>query len=524
MRHITDLPAEVFTIIGDFLSCRNSIHSSVLTCKLFHEHFSHLLWKAVAVSASDFHPGPDPISLKAHAHLVHTLSYEGHLQKEYYNISFPRLISLRLWINGLKSSYQALDNDWSILVMLNRTVRDIEVLAYTSICLVDFWSAIVISLYSPRRLTINGTQLSVVMDDEDTRAFWGACGRFEEINYKGRDQVATSRGFMDYDYSQLKRLRYKSTDFAPHAPGLVDWIGKCFNLTQFRWQYGVRLIPLQQFADLALISTWPLLEDIRIGKTSGTDEQLGVILGHLPPLKHWKLKSGCFGQLAFDQLRDRHFGSITTLRMPKVNTFTSHMALETLSNCPQLEVFEACRISLEDLCLYPRPWACRRLRRLVVFVTMASNQGDGTETLFFEQLSRLEQLEDIDVSQTPLLDSDYRAIFEPAPQWRLDHGLSQLSTLSQLRSFKCNRAMQDMRVEDVEWMLEHWPLLRVFSRRVSLDKDAQRLITALIEERGCNSISDHGFLVRYMTSIFDKRKYLRAYSTPLVTIQISIFQ
>ncbi|KAK5817038.1 hypothetical protein F5H01DRAFT_342285 [Linnemannia elongata] len=487
MRHITDLPSEVLTVIGAFLPCRNSIHSTVLTCKLFHEHFSHLLWKVVAVSTNDFNPGPDPTSLKAHAHLVHALCYEGHLPREYYNISFPRLTSLHLWINGIKSSSQALDTDWSILVMLNPTVRDVEVLAYTPICLVDFWSAIVMSLYSPRRLTISGMQLSVTIDDEDTKAFWRACGQFEEINYKGRDLAATSRGFIDNDYSQLKRLRYKSTDFPPHATGQVDWIGKCCNLTQFRWQCELRLIPLQRFADLAQMSTWPLLEDFRLGKTSGTDEQLGVILGHLPPLKHWKLKSGSFGPLAFDQLRSRHFDRLTTLRMPKVGTFTSHMALETLSHCPQLEVFEACRISLEDLSLPPRPWVCRRLRRLAVFFTVAGNQGDGAETLFFEQLSRLEQLEDIDVSQTPRLGSDYKSIFEPAPQWRLDHGLSRLSTLPRLRSFKCDRAMQDMRMEDVEWMLVHWPLLRVFSRRVSLDKEAQRLITALIEERGCNS-------------------------------------
>ncbi|KAF9547309.1 hypothetical protein EC957_008658 [Mortierella hygrophila] len=489
MRHITDLPTEVITVIGDFLPCRNSIHSTVLTCKLFHEQFSRLLWKAVAVSTNDFNPGPDPTSLKAHAHLVHDLSYEGHLQGEYYNISFPRLTSLYLWANEIKSSSQALDADWSILVMLNRTVRDIDISAYIPICLVDVWDAIVTSLYCPRRLTISGKYLSVIMNDEDTRAFWRACGRFEEINYKGRDQAATSRGFVDYDYSQLKRLRYKATEFASHAQGQIDWVGKCYNLTQFRWEYSKRLIPLQRFADLAQMSTWPLLEDICIGRTSGTDEQLGVIFGHLPPLKHWKLKSGCFGPLAFDQLRGRHFDSITTLRMPKVDTFTSRMALETLSHCPQLEVFEARRISLEDICLSPRPWVCRRLRRLVAFFTMASNQSDGAETLFFEQLSRLEQLEDIDVSQAPLLGSDYKAIFEPAPQWRLDHGLSRLSTLSRLRRFKCDHGMQDMRVEDVEWMLVHWPSLRMFSWRVSLDKDAQRDITALIEERGCNSIS-----------------------------------
>ncbi|KAF9152104.1 hypothetical protein BG015_005763 [Linnemannia schmuckeri] len=487
MRHITDLPTEVLTVIGDFLPTRTSIHAAILTCKLFHEHFTHLLWRAVAVSTNASTLSPDLRSLRAHAHLVHALSYDGHLQKEYYSISFSRLTSLHLWINGLESMPQELDADWSILLMLNPSVRDIEVLAYTPICLTNFWDAAVISLHSPRRLTIGGTQMRVNLDGEDTKAFWRACSRFEEINYKGRDQAAASRGFVDYDYSQLRRLRYKSTDFAPHAPGQVDWVGKCRNLTQFRWQFSTRLIPLQQFANLAQMSTWPLLEDLRIGRTSGTDEQLGIILHHLSPLKHWALKSGDFGPSAFHQLRDRHFDSLTTLRMAKVDTFTSPMALAALSYCSQLKVFEAGRISLEDLHLSSRPWACRRLKRLKTFFTMGDSKDNETETLFFEQLSKMEQLEEIDVSQTPRLGSDYKAIYEPAPQWRLDHGLSRMSTLSRLWSFKCDRTMQDMRVEDVEWMLAHWPLLRMFSRSVSLGKDTQRLITALIEQRGCNN-------------------------------------
>ncbi|KAF8948413.1 hypothetical protein BGZ47_004995 [Haplosporangium gracile] len=487
MRHITDLPTEVLTVIGDFLPTRTSIHAAILTCKLFHEHFSHLLWKAVAVSTSASTPGPDPNSLKAHAHLVHALSYDGELQREYYYISFSRLTSLHLWINGPVSVPQELDTAWSTLLMLNPTVRDIEVLAYTPIWLRDFWDAAVISLHSPRRLTISGTQMCVILYGLDTKAFWRACSQFEEINYKGRDQAATSRGFMDYDYSQLRRLRYKSTDFTPHAPGQVDWVGKCRNLTQFRWQCSTRLIPLERFANLAQMSTWPLLEDLRIGRTSGTDEQLGIILHHLSPLKHWALKSGDFGPSAFDQLRDRHFDSLTTLRMPKVDTFTSPMALAALSYCSQLEVIEAHRISLKDLHLPSRPWACRRLKRLKAFFTLDDNKDDGTETLFFEQLSKLQQLEEIDVSQTPRLGSDYKAIYEPAPQWRLDHGLSRISALSRLWSFKCDRTMQNMRVEDVEWMLAHWPLLRLFSWSVSLDKDTQRLITTLIEQRGCNN-------------------------------------
>ncbi|KAG0312058.1 hypothetical protein BGZ97_011463 [Linnemannia gamsii] len=454
-RIITDLPIEILTVIGDFLSTRASIHASVLTCKLFHEHFSPLLWKALAVSSSVSTSGPDPNNLRNHAHLVQAFSYEGHLLAEYYQISFPRLSSIHLWINGLESTSKELEADWSRLIMLNPTVRNVEILAYTPIYFTSFWDAVFTSLRSPGRLTIGGARM---LTGEDTKAFWRACSRFQEIDYKGSDQAVAPHGFVDYDYSRLKRLRYKSMDFAFPAPGLLQWLGKCCNLTKFRWQCHSRLIPLQQFADMAQMSLWPLLDDLHIGKTSGTDGQLGVIIQHLPPLKHWTLKSGNFGPASFAQLQDRHFGSLTTLSMPKVDTFTSHMALKALSNCSQLEVFEARRISLQDLRLSPQFWTCRRLRRLRVFFTMDSSKDIGAETLLLEQLSKLEQLEEIDVSQMPRLGPDYKAIYEPAPQWRLDHGLAQLATLSRLWSFKCERTMQDMRVEDVKWMLAQWPV------------------------------------------------------------------
>ncbi|KAG0286138.1 hypothetical protein BGZ96_009741 [Linnemannia gamsii] len=462
MRRITDLPIEILTVIGDFLPTRTSIHASVLTCKLFHEQFSPRLWKALAVSTNVSTFGPDPSNLRNHAHLVQAFSYEGHLQAEYYHISFPRLSSIHLWINGLESTPQELDADWSRLLMLNPTIRDIEILAFTPIHLASFWDAVFTSLRNPRRLKIGGSRMCT---GEDTKAFWRACSRFEEIDYKGSDQAVAPHGFADYDYSRLKRLRYKSMDFAFPAPGLLNWLGKCRNITKFRWQCSSRLIPLQQFADLAQMSLCPSLEDLHIGKTSGTDGQLGIIIRHLPPLKHWTLKSGNFGPTSFAELQDRHFGSLTTLSMPKVDTFTSHMALKALSYCSQLEVFEARRISLEDLRLSPRPWTCRRLRRLKVFFTMAASKDIVSETLLLEQLSRLEQLEEIDVSQMPRLGPDYKAVYEPAPQWRLDHGLAQLAPLSRLWSFKCENTMQDMRVEDVKWLLAQWPLLRQFSQK-----------------------------------------------------------
>ena len=486
MAHITNLPAEILTVIGGYIRGLNSMRAAILTCQHLHQSLIPVLWKRITVS-DKIHPlSAKADALKAHAHLVYELNYAGYLNTEYYDISFPHLTSLKLLVSEEVEgrSPQELDSCWARLLLFNPTVCDIEILAFSGIYLKDFWDTAFTSLHCPGQVTIGGTQMRVTPDDEDTKAFWRACSRFEEVNYRGGDQAATSRGFMDYEYSQLKRLRYSTLVFTFPGSAQVEWVGKCHNLTKFHWECDGGLIPLQQFADLAQMSTWPLLEDFCLGRTCGTDGQFSTILRYLPPLKHWALKSGGFGLSAFDQLRDRHFDSLKTLRMSKVDTFTSQMAMDVLSHCSQLEVFEARRISLEDLGLSPGPWACRRLRRLVVFFTMDNNQDINLTTMLFEQLSKLEQLQEIDVSQTTRYGWDYKLITEPAPQWRLDHGLAQLSTLPRLWRLTCSSTRQDMRVEDVEWMLAHWPLLREFSWLVSRDTDTQRIISTMLKKRG----------------------------------------
>ncbi|KAF9328826.1 hypothetical protein BGZ91_000820 [Linnemannia elongata] len=485
MAHINDLPAEILAVIGGYIRGLNSMRAAIFTCKHLHQHLLPVLWKQISVSDRT-HPLSTKVdALRAHAHLVHRLNYAGYLDTGYYDISFPHLTSLILSVTEEIEgrSPQELDSSWAQLLLLNPTICHIEIFAFSRIYLKDFWDAAFTSLYYPRRVTIDGTDMHVAPDEEDTKAFWRACSRFEEVNYRGRDQAATSWGFMDYDYSQLKRLCYNTLDLILPGSTQVEWVGMCHNLTKFHWECDRGLIPLQRFADLAQISTWPMLEDFRIGSTSGTDWQFSTILRHLPPLKHWALKSGGFGVSAFDQLRDRHFDSLKTLHISNVDTFTSQMAMEVLLHCSQLEVFEARRISLEDLGLTPGPWACRRLRRLVVFFTMDNNQDINLTTMLFEQLSKLELLQEIDVSQKICYGWDYNLISEPAPQWRLDHGLAQLSTLPRLWRLTCYGTRQDMRVEDVEWMLAHWPLLREFSWLISRDADTQKAITAMLKKR-----------------------------------------
>ncbi|KAF9925709.1 hypothetical protein FBU30_004575 [Linnemannia zychae] len=272
----------------------------------------------------------------------------------------------------------------------------------------DFWNAISNSLHNPRRLVF---KTFIRVYQEDVEAFWKACSRFEEIDYDGSEQWIHD-GFKDQYFPRLKRLHYSTSDGTMST--LLKWLPNCRNLKDLKCITRIEPIEVQSFANIVK-ETWPFMESLELGSTSGTDEVFAILMRSLPALKNWGLGGGSFGLEAFTQLRNRHFDTLTTLRMANIDLFSSEMVLE---------------------------------------------------------------LEEIDVSRP------YgRMTVSPAPQWRLDHGLSQLKTLKRLRRFACDNNHLDMGFKDVQWILDHWPSLKIFTGTVAqypIDQDA---ITKLVRER-----------------------------------------
>ncbi|KAG0286137.1 hypothetical protein BGZ96_009740 [Linnemannia gamsii] len=482
MAHITDLPIEILTIIVTvYIYKRPHIRATILTCRLFHQQFNHLLWTYISLCTSSKSPSAD--ALKSHANLVRRLFHEEILPWEYYNITFPHLDNLGLWVSVEDPLKEEASPRWSSFLALNPSVCEIKIFTGASLCLKDLWDTIIASPHSHKRLTINGSDLVPISQQTSVNTFWGACTQFEEIEYHGRERLPLE-GFEGVDFSRIKRFHY-SPVVNVAEPLRLDWIGKLYNLRALKYssEYD-NPIPLNNFAVLAAIPAWPLLESLELGPTSGSDGEFAIMLHNLPPLRQWSLRTGDFGPASFTQLRDRHFDNLTTLRMSSVTTFTGPMALEALSGCPNLEVFKACCISLKDLRQVPQPWICRRLKQLKVFFVANTEDSKSDTVTLFRQLSRLELLEHIDNDLDYISATNARSIRGQAPKWRLDHGLTQLSTLSRLILFESKDTEHDMRLEDVQWMLEHWPRLIIFTcKSPSPDPATRDLISALLKQR-----------------------------------------
>ncbi|KAG0273422.1 hypothetical protein BGZ96_004854 [Linnemannia gamsii] len=130
------------------------------------------------------------------------------------------------------------------------------------------------------------------------------------------------------------------------------------------------------------------------------------------------------------------------------------MALEILQECIHLEVFETDCIALKGLRLIiDKPWACLGLTRLRA--TFESDPDDSEmDRIVFEQLARLTRLREFDMSRLTVNDAEM------------------------------DDTNQEVTMEDAEWMLEHWPLLKKLKGQLTSDARTEDLLAGMLRDRG----------------------------------------
>lgn len=376
------------------------------------------------------------------------------------------------------------DSNWAHLIRLNPTIRDINFVIREDLetATSEFWEAVGTSLHNPRRLKVGGDCFHVYQDSAQYM-FWRACSRFEEFEYVGfnqwESQVATR-----LDFTRLKRLSYSTMTLDGNPDRDMDFFSHCRGLTKLSWTNDSSQFPIGEFLEYLKQSTWPLLNDLSLDSIIHSHEDFATVIHQLPPLQRFRLNAPnygphSFGPQCFGYLGHYHFETLRYLNMDGCRSFSSRMALVTLVNCHLLEEFSTQRICVFELANC-RPWVCHGLKRLAVHFD--GNLGRSGIPVF-NQLSRLTCLEELDMS---VLESHeaYEIGIQKGPQWRLDQGLERLSTLTLLRKLTLNKKGQDLVLEDLEWMFNHWPLLETLAGNFSSDPSTQELLVAMVEKRG----------------------------------------
>jgi len=243
-------------------------------------------------------------------------------------------------------------------------------------------------------------------------------------------------------------------------------------------------LPVKEFTDYFAAMTWPELESITINdtRTSMTDKEYEAILRAAPrPLKVLDLPLCRFETDSFNLLRQNHFKTLTKVNLFQAKNNTSYSSSrlvddvsewvqEVLESCPSLESIVARVITAQDI-IKGKPWVCLRLEEFKVMIDMefkerALERGpkrpkytedeENQCRAVYRQLGRLNQLKKLDMFHCSWRPG-VKVITPPPLELRV--GLAQLSTLKDIELISFYGS-QDMRMVDLQWMLQHWPHLQ----------------------------------------------------------------
>lgn len=501
--NMVDLPIEVIFLIATFIP-RNDIIAAASTCRALRKTLTSHLWSQLILPAHQKLIPVDVNILKAHAHFVHSLTYLTTISPV-YTISFPVLTNLTFEFTNFPATFPGTfptldrDNYLASIILLCPKVQNLTLTNAAPCPSVQLWDAVFSTLESPQRLTV--TRMDPT-DNISMHAFWRACSRFEELELVGFD-ILVANDLPTLIIPRLKRLTQQLNGYIGGSighEGHLAWIMRCPNLTALEWRTNGRDFPGWQLVDAIRRNTWPHLDSFEIIGTHFEDERSALILEYLPPLQVFRLPSRTLSRLSYGQLQRRHFATLRVLDMDGCHLFTGEMVLSVLSGCPFLEDLSAPYFTASGMWKHEptrRTWICLGLRRLKVYIARDRKHPDADQ-LVFEQLSKLVQLEELDLGDDPLCSLEDSRRMELRSrgglQLHLDSGLGRLAGLKNLFSVGFRGTAQNLRVEEIGWMLKNWPELEEVSGSLSGDSKTHAVLKEMLEQGGVVNYNDMGNL------------------------------
>lgn len=490
--NIVDLPMEILLHLGTFIFKEDTI-AAASTCRALRKALASLLWDQLILPGRKGFTPVDVNILKKNARFVHTLTYLTTISPN-YTIPFPVLTSLSFefpsWPTTSPGTITPPDRD-DYIASIIRLCPGIQNLVLTNAVpcpSVQLWETIFSTLKDPQRLAV--TRMDPT-DNPSMQAFWRACSRFEELELIGFD-ILTTNDLPVTPFPRLKRLTHQLNPYYRDSigqEGQLAWIMCCPNLTALEWRTGNSRFPSRQLVEAIRQNTWPNLESFQLTGANLEEDKSSLIVQHLPPLHVFRLSSRTLSKLSFNQLQQRHFATLRILDLNGCALITSEMVLSVLSGCPLLEDLSAPYFTARDLRQREparRAWICFGLRRLKVYI-IRDREHPHADQLVFEQLSKLVQLEQLELGDDPLRDLNVvlaqNLRSQGALQLRLDSGLDRLAGLKSLFAVEFHGTAQTMRVQEMEWMMENWPELEEVSGKLSRNSQTHALLKEMLEKR-----------------------------------------
>ncbi|KAG0041615.1 hypothetical protein BGZ83_001590, partial [Gryganskiella cystojenkinii] len=280
-------------------------------------------------------------------------------------------------------------------------------------------------------------------------------------------------------------------------------IGKSPDLVRLRWSFQPKRpreqTPMAILAAALTESTTTSddpkicqrLESIHFLKMRFKNKDFKTVVESLPVLTELTFEDTTFNGGSWEILKDipRYRTTLRTLRLRECPVIEGPQIVDILGSITSLEIFEA--FSLRDtdvLGQHQRPWVCLGLKELTLGLYTLDFRSVTAERRFLNQISRLEQLDVLDLSPRILPPARTAERSNHSLKLTLDTGLDQLETLKRLRVLKGPYKDKAGRygskkygwypwsATEACWVQEHWPRLETL-QGFTLDRSAEPYLT-----------------------------------------------
>ncbi|GJJ71527.1 hypothetical protein EMPS_03877 [Entomortierella parvispora] len=256
---------------------------------------------------------------------------------------------------------------------------------------------------------------------------------------------------------------------------------------------------------------WPFLERLEIVMTQFSDQELAEILEAMPrPLKTLRMDKTAFAEASTRALLEsgegHHRKSLESLSLVGCADLQGSMVQQFLCEMPRLRKLHARVLTDQDMAKDPRPWVCQNMRYLqvgFVYQLLSENsaeqpvevasEGQLPRSALFDRLAGLSNLHTLGFMNSQPVEERTGAQRKHTtrPDFHkllIQNGLDVLKSLTGLQFLLFGETDQDLTSEEAQWMVDHWPRLRVVAvSRASNNKETKIQLRAFFQSHGINS-------------------------------------
>ncbi|KAF9925318.1 hypothetical protein BGZ65_007818 [Modicella reniformis] len=341
------------------------------------------------------------------------------------------------------------------------------------------------------------------------KAFWTICERLEKLelervwlelpkrptdhqggtttNHPTQPTSRSSPPGPAVRFPRLLELTVREMQASSPMFQLEELIAQCPILRTLEWSYnGIRIDPSSvEFCKRFIASTWPDLSAVSINgylSEMTTEFYIQVIKSVKQPLRQFDLKRMSPTPI-YDILKTQHFKSLEAIDLRLCQGDKSDWVLEILNSCPTLQRFQAKILRAQDFLKAKKPWVCRQLQELVVFIDMGFPDNGPNRKLteeeleqcrmVFRQLAILKELRVLDTLTTynaayNITHEDYHRTNHlrfslVALPMRLNAGLDLLVGFTKLEEVSFWGGKHVVHKKELLWMIKHWKWLKTLT-------------------------------------------------------------